>query len=66
VPLAGAGVVVALEFVGVLAALAGVDSAGGVEAEELVLFEELPQPAIASRPASRVSVQSLDVERGSA
>src|SRR5580692_959152 len=56
--LAGAGVEEAaeLDVVGVSAALAGVD------AEELVLFDEPPQPARASRPTASVSAESLGTE----
>jgi hypothetical protein len=56
-------VLAALEVVVVCAALAGVEAAGGVEADEVVLLEELPQPAIASRPMMRVGVPSLEMQR---
>jgi hypothetical protein len=55
---AGAAAVAVLDVVGVAAAPAGAD------AEELVLLDEPPQPASASRPTARVSVESLDTERG--
>jgi hypothetical protein len=50
-PLAGAGVA-ALDVVGVAALL-------GVEAEELVLLEELPQPASAITPNARTGIEDL-------
>jgi len=53
----GADAVAVLGVVGVTAALAGVG------AEDLVLLDEPPQPASASRPRARVSVESLDTER---
>jgi hypothetical protein len=62
VPLAGA--LAALEVVGACAALDGAELAGGVEAEEELPLEELPQPATASRAMSSVGVPSLDSGRG--
>jgi hypothetical protein len=59
--LAAVLVEVAVAVLGVLAA--GVDALG-VDAEELVLLEELPQPASASRPTARVTAESVDIERG--
>jgi hypothetical protein len=53
---AGVDAVAVLDVVGVEATLAGVD------AGELVLLDE-PQPASASRPTARASVESLDTER---
>jgi hypothetical protein len=48
---------------GVLAVVGtGVDEVG-VDADELVLLDELPQPASASRLTARVSIESLDMER---
>jgi hypothetical protein len=44
------------DVVGVAAALVG------AEDDELVLEEELPQPARASRPTARVSIESLRIE----
>src|SRR5271165_5331435 len=38
----------------------------GVEAEEVVLLEELPQPARASRPTASVSAESFGMKRFSA
>jgi hypothetical protein len=55
---AGADAVAVLDVVVVTAALAG------VEAGELVLLDEPPQPASASRPTARVSIESLNTEFG--
>ncbi len=53
----GAVAVAVVDVVGVTAALVGVN------AEELVLLDEPPQPANASRPTARMRVESLDTER---
>jgi len=51
----------------VLEVLAGVLVAGvdevGVEEDELVLLDELPQPASASRLTARASIESFGLER---
>src|SRR5271165_3958026 len=57
------GVAVPLDVLVVLVA-AGVLI--GVEAEEVVLLEELPQPARASRPTASVSAESFGMKRFSA
>jgi hypothetical protein len=49
--------------VGVLGVVAVTAAFGGVDAAVLVPFDEPPQPASASRPAARASVESLDTER---
>jgi hypothetical protein len=54
---AGAGVEELLDVAGAAGALAGAD------AEELVLLDEPPQPARASRPVARVSIETLGIER---
>jgi hypothetical protein len=55
--LAAAGVddVAALEVVGVVAAV-------GVEADELVLLDELPHPVRASSPTARVSIEAFGTD----
>jgi hypothetical protein len=55
---AGADAVAELDVVGAAAALAGVD------AGELLLLDDSPQPASAIRPTASVSVESFDTERG--
>ena len=57
---AGVEDVAELDVVGVATALAGVD------ADEVVLLAEPPQPANARRPTARVNVESLDRERSDA
>jgi hypothetical protein len=56
----GVEAVAELDVVGVATALAGVD------ADELVLLDEPPQPASARTPTKRVNVESLDGERSDA
>jgi hypothetical protein len=50
--------VVGVDVVGDATALTGVD------ADEVVLLDEPPQPASARRPTARVSVDNLDAECG--
>jgi hypothetical protein len=52
-PAAGA-LVVLVELV-----VAGVAVVAGVDADELVLLEELPQPVSASRPRASASIESV-------
>jgi predicted nicotinamide N-methyase len=57
VALAGAGVVAVAELV------VGAADVVGVEADELVLVEELPHPASASRPRANATIDSVGRER---
>jgi hypothetical protein len=50
----------ALDDVVELDVVAGV---AGVDAEELLLLDELPQPASTTTPASRARIEALDVMR---
>jgi hypothetical protein len=52
--------VVALDVVGVAA---GVEAAGVVSAELLLLLEELPQPARTTSPATSANAETLGIIR---
>jgi hypothetical protein len=58
----GAGVGLVLELAAELEVVACAEPLDGADVEELVVLDELPQPAIASTPRRRATLQTFEME----